>query len=517
MRKSKIATFLLTGIVLLGSMFDISAQAGIKTSVSEPITESKELNSTAWSFLGDITTKDNKVIISSETSDADTRFISKTFAKKSEEVTDMVKVDSTLKLTSLTQNTSFIFAFGLSNIEACSGEDGNVEIVISNRGGLSMSVLAYKDGEQIQVMQNKSMGTSVNREFSLTASINNKGVIAVSVNGSQICSEQLPVSGEGRFGVLQTGACGAEISKLNLVCNDYDRPENTEIFEDFEKGEFNINQLRSRIIGVGMAPASFTIKDYEGSKVMMFQNTAQAYLGTMHSYSNFEISFDIPYWPAEDICDEQGNVVTMKGDSICIGFGESTAAPRTATYAEDMDMIRLYKTSAVSDLRKLFDVTYEVAGMPKETDPYGYSVKFTLIDGKGELQVKPLNGEAYTTVATAEYSVQQTGYVNIWTTNGGTVAIDNLKIVNKDINPNTVTVEYETSILSNPDYDITQENTELVFREQKEDSGFQWKENMGAVTIMCVTGAGILAIIGFIIGNLMKQKKLQGGKTDEAV
>lgn len=502
--------------LLLSLVTETTALAGMKTFSTSVTTSENTLNNTDWNFMGDIQSKDNKVIISAESSDAETKIISKNVATAAPELEEMVSIETTMKLTALPSKAKFILAFGLSNIEAQSQEDGNVELVITNQNGLKLAAVAYSEGQEIVVVEAKNMGASLKKDFKLNASVTATGVLKVSVNGTVLCEKQLPVSGEGRFGVLQTGQCGAEISNMKLICREYERPENIEISEDFENADFNINELCSRIISVGMAPASFAIKDYNGNKVMMFQNTAAAFIGTKYTYSNFELSFDIPYWPGEDICDENGNVTVMKGHSLCIGIGEPSSDPKAASFADNMDLIRLNKDSAVSELRSIFNIVYNVAGMPKVSDDEGYSVKLTLVDGHVELFVKPLEATNYTLVASADYDVQQSGYINLWTTTGGTVAIDNIKITNLDKNPNLLTVEHQTSVLENPDYDITQESAELVFR-----PGNSNKKRTQFDEIYFVGGCAIVAVIilaaGATVRIVRKKKANKGGDTDASI
>lgn len=517
MRRMKLAAWMLMAVLLLGNCFETTSMAGLGTSVADIFTNETELNNTEFFFMGNIECKDGKVVISNEDSDADTKFICKGVSSIYEEVDDMVIMDSTLQLTALPQGEQFIFAFGLSSIEAQSKEAGNVEIVITNQNGLKMQILAYEtDNQATTVMQTRNLGVALKQDFRLGAKITNKGILQVTVNGSKICENKLPVDGVGRFGVLQTGSCGAVFSKLTVNNQVYDRPENTDIYEDFEDGEFNANELYAELRTVSIVPASQTIVDYNGNKVFQFKNTALAYIGTLHQYSNFEISFDIPYFPGKDIYDEDNNRVQLDGDSICIGFGEVTTKPLQATYQEDIDLIRLNKTSASSVNRNAYNVTYEVEGMPTVTDDVGYSVRLTLIDGHSELQVKPLSAKNYTTVATADYDNMRSGYINLWTTAGGTIAIDNLKIVNKDKNSNTIDMDYRTSKIVIEDYDITQESTELVFRPdadaEEEAKGGEF--NAELFVICCGTAALALVVIGLGITHIMKRRR-KGGSADE--
>ena len=525
MKKMKIISLAIVSVLLLGCMSSIPAHAGMEVTSTDVLNSESQLNSSDWYFMGDISYDSEKkaVQIPADSSDSDTRFVSKVVSTSDELLADMSTVKGSLKITALPAGQEVIFAFGLSTIEGNSGETGNVEIAISNNAGYKLGVKAYEEEKETTVLEPKSIGVSLNREFQFEAKVTNKQILIVKINGSVVCEKKIPVTAEGRFGVLQTGGCGLSISSLTLVNHSYARPENTNISENFENGDFNANELCSAMVSVGIGPGSHTVEDFKGNKVYMMRNAALSYIGTKNMYSNFEISFDIPYWPSKDILDEDGNRLQLSGHSICIGWGETVQEPlNKRTYSENIDMIQLNKDSAASNLKKNFTVNYKVEGMPTLMDDEGYSVKFSFVDGHAELSVKPLNEKNYTMIQEVDYTDIRSGYVKLWTLNGGTLAIDNLKITNKDQKPNVIDVEHKSSITVFEDYDISQESTELVFRPNsdkigEEETKFSFAElSSGTKTlvILNVVTAVVLIAVGITSYVLLKRKK-QGGKTDE--
>lgn len=510
MKKRHIVAIMLVCVLFLGGTFDLRALAGTRTLVSQVSAGEVDLNNADWNFTdANIVVKDNKLIIPSGTSTSETKFISKNVATLYPEVDNMIKVDASLKLTNLPAGQQFIFVFGLAGIEASAGESGNVELVFTNNGGVKFGVSAYSDTGQTTLRKASSCGISMNNEFTISAVITTKGALLVSINGSALPTIQLPVSGEGRFGVLQTGSCGAEFTDLTLTSEQYERPENADIFEDFEKGEFNANLLTSSTIAdPGIYPCQVLIEDYNGSKVLMFKNTYRSYFATKCEYSNFELSFDIPYWLGEDIYDEDDNIIAKKQDMIGIGWGENVIYRTGQEYLEDIDLVTLQKDRAVSYLRGKWDLSYDalgIEGIPDATSNEGYSVKFSVIDGYASLQIKPLGATTYSTVVEDYYDVHRSGYVCIWLPYEGYCAIDNFKIVNKDKNPNLVQVDYKSSIMSADDYVLTEEESNKTL---KEDPKPIPKNTFNGIEFLMICGLVAVLFIGvsIVIKVLMAKK-----------
>lgn len=519
MKKRHIVAMMLVCVLFLGGAFDLQALAGTRTLTSQVLADEADLNNADWNFTDvNIVVKDNKLVIPSDTSTAETKFISKNVATLYPEVENMIKIDATVKFTKLPGGKQFILAFGLAGIEAGVGEKGNVELSFTNSGGLKLGVSAYTDAGKTTIRQAGDCGIKMNEEFTLSAVITTKGELLITVNENALPKMKLPVSGEGRFGVLQTGSCGAEFSNLTITNENYERPENTDIFEDFEKGSFNANLLNSGTYSdPRLYPSRISVEDYNGSNVLMFKNTYRAYLGTRQMYSNFEISFDIPYWLGEDIYDEDDNLIEKKNDKIGIGWGESVLEPQGQEYLEDIDLICLQKDRAVSHLRERWNLSYAdlgITGIPDAKSDEGYSVKLSVIDGHAILQIKPLKATTYTTVVEDYYDVHRSGYVCIWMPYEGNCAIDNVKIVNKDKNPNLVQVEYKSSIMKVDDYALTEEEGDNVLQEDEKTTAKDEEKKpilgntSGGVGFLMICGLVAVLLIGasVVIKVLMTKK-----------
>ena len=169
--KNKIRVLSLSLVLVLVACFfqDTSALAGARKLTSDFLADSGEVNLTEW-HVGDenIYVKDNKLMIPAASSTDQTKFISKSVVKKSTAVDTLITASAAMRITQLPEGEQFILAFGLANIEAESGENGNVEIVFANNGGIVCSVIAYSDDEAITLVDKAKCGISVNSNFTLS-------------------------------------------------------------------------------------------------------------------------------------------------------------------------------------------------------------------------------------------------------------------------------------------------------------------------------------------------------------
>lgn len=504
MNKIRKLTCSLCCVVLLCSIFVIPASAGQRDLVSSFVSASGELNNTEWNSTDEnIVFKDGKLMIPGDTSTGDSKFISKNVGALDTSVKNMISASMKLKLTELPKGEKFILGFGLQTIEAYPEETGNVEIIFENNSGITVSVVAYGAEGAVTILDSKKCGVSMNKDFSVEAKISSESVMTLQINGSKLVNEKLPVTGEGRFGIIQTGSCGAVISQMVATCSYYDRPENTNIDEQFENGEFNANVLVSQQTrGNGIYPSYLKLEKYGDSNVLMYRNTGLAFFGTKHKYSNFEISFDIPYYLRENVYNEAGELIGKPCEGLCIGIGEDSAAPAGDAYVTDMDLIIFGPTSLISYLAHKYHVYYDGLNLFDPNTNEGFSVKLTVIDGHSELQLKPLKSGTYKTVATAYYENFRSGYINIWTTGNSNVAIDNLKITNLDKEPNLIDVEYKSSIVVAEDYQLTKEDTELIFRDEVVS-----EDNQPDTLIVLIAIIGVVAIVGIVLSIFVVRSK----------
>ena len=269
-------------------------------------------------------------------------------------------------------------------------------------------------------------------------------------------------------------------------------------------------------------PQSLSVQEYKGNNVLMFERTYLAYIGTRYQYSNFEMTFDIPYMQRKEVRDENGVLVEPATSNMLISFGGDTIDHQNYGYTQAAEAIVFHPSSSVSDLRSNHvgrDDNHLIFSEKLESDK-GFSVKLSVIDAVVTVGLKWLEEDNYTTVLTyTRASGTPTGYIHLWTNVLGNFAVDNLKIINKDAEPDLITVEENHDSFDRvPDFKY--EKTEYVFREEakKTDEGDKGNafETYGLLIYAAVIGVVILAG-SFAVGEVRKKKmKKIGGEQNEA-
>ena len=476
---------LLMVIVLLGSIFPTTqVEAGARTIT---IDGTSFENKGEWNNLkGQVTIDGTKLIFPTDSTEK-TGFICKTVIRADEFFEKLATVDCNLKLKTLPQGQSFVLAFGLAGIEAGMANRGNVEITFTNNNGIKVSVVAYeKANTPIIVSDSKAAGMSLNGNARVHAEVKNDGQILVSVNGKNVCNGTLPISGEGRIGFLQTGSCAAEVSDFKITSYQYYRPENSNIEEDFEEGSLNVSVLMGR---TWVGNKTFTFEEYKDNPVLMFESVGQTFLGTQASYSNFEMTFDVPYMRLKPGTDENGEPIDGTG-TIGISFGSEKTSVAKDEYKKAIDMIT-FKQGNVSSLQngaKYF------AENPYWSEEKPFSLQVIVKDCAVTVGAKWMNETNYHTILSYEISDRDvTGYVHLWVVDQGNFAIDNFKITNLDHNPTLVEKEFVSGLIEKPE-DWLYEPFERVYapetQETEEESVFSWYLLIPTTALI-----GILALV----------------------
>lgn len=467
--------------------FDVSA--GSSDVVVDKSTFAEALDDAKWNNAnGDVTAEGGKLIFPADSTE-DTKLIVKSPAKASGFNNELFSADATMKLKKLPSGETFVFGAAFANIESYMGDPGNVEVRFENNNGIKASVVAIdQDGEKTVLSKPQSCGSLGGTiKVSIRATVDKK--LTVKVNGKTLFNGASPVELEGRIGFIQTGNCEVEVSDVDIVSHQYDTPENTNVEEDFEDGGINVKALSSKLLsGCGYFPAGVHIEDYNGNKVLMFKNAAAGYFGTIYQYSNFELTFDVPYMLHSNVLREDGtvlqpvnaNFVVAIGDesSEYTGFGYSTAAASivfssTNVYnMKDDKMMTTFKENEYCDL----------------SGEEGYSVKIVVKDTQITAYIKKLDGTKYTEVLSYKSGNQTPlGYVHIWSAGQSNFAIDNFKITNLDEGAKVVEVGDEKGIVEGTE-DWEYQPMEVVYMEQETgNANLPW--------IIAMVGAAALGAI----------------------
>ena len=517
----KSVSVLFAAILLAGSISVLPADAGSSSFVVDSSTFEKELDAGTWNNPdGDIVVKDGALVFPKESTDT-TSLITKMNAKISEKHKNLIDADITMQLTELPKGEKFMIAFGLASVEALSGEAGNVEIEFENNGGLKAGAVAYDDaGDKVVLAKPVACG-SVGSDLNVDIAITTSGVLDVKVGGKQICKKELPVSGEGRFGFLQTGKCAAKVTKLNVVSYAYETPENPNVFEDFEDGYMDTNTLTHYVFNRNAAynPSYCGVEEMDGNKVFRFRNAGDMYFGTLYEYSNFELTFDVIGMQRVDEVNEDGDVTAPKNAHVCVAFGGEAADYTDYGYVQSTDLLifdspsRLvsFNTNTVQDLASL---GYDFTNVECDKD---FSIQVKMVDSWVTVGFKWIDEKKFTEVMKYQPSTETpTGYVQIWTaSNLANFSIDNFSIKNLDEDAKTIEVEPGQFVIEKP-ADFDYKPLEYVYRPAEKDGGFNLYYIIAIVAGVCVLALVLTAVIKKAVTN-KKAKKATAVAEAEAV
>ena len=160
-----------------------------------------------------------------------------------------------------------------------------------------------------------------------------------------------------------------------------------------------------------------------------------------------------------------------------------------------------------SELLKAFRIEIKDMGITDLSTNDGYSVKMKVVDGHYDVAVKSLKAKDYKTIASVDFDAQRSGYVNIWSSGDGDFAIDNLSIKNLDKNPNSIKVEYKSSLITAEDYVPAKAENEMKFRpDEGKDTGL-FSDKLVILDICLIAGAVLLFGAGFVFYLIRKNKK----------
>lgn len=505
--KKKLALVLSLVTALLVSVFPFqSVQAGDNSVVLDSSTlEDKKL----WSNLSDdVAVKNGKLVFPKE-SDQYTRFISMREAQFSEGLATLAKAEFTIKFTQLPEGEKFIFAFGLKSMESGIGEVGNIEVTFTNDGGIKASVLSYgEDGNAVTVCEPQACGIALNRNASIKAEVKADKTLTLSVNGKTICSGTLSVNGAGRAGFVQTKSCGAEVSGLKIYLARYERPENANVSEDFENG-FDTSVLTAKAIytySSGLDVRGAGIKDYNGSKVFMMENMGWSYIATLYDYSNFEMTFDVPYLLTHTITDDKGNLEYIDTGAFVVCFGNAQTDCLRPNYEDSAETLYWERDSLYSAFnREEHTVKHKYWQSER-----GFSIQVKVVDKHLTVGMKWIDEAKFETLM--EYDLGTTsslGKIHFWIPERANMAIDNLIIKNLDENPNLIETEFKSGKVTYKDYDY--KPFERVYKE-KEDATTDKKDSVN-VWYWSIPAALVLGGIAIAVTAVLTNKK--GGKTNE--
>ena len=492
-----ISSFLICIVFLLPIL---TVEAGKKAVVLDATT--LEDKSYWFSPNEDVLLVEQKIAFSKD-SEEDTKLISRPSLSIQQNYDEAVVLEGDVKFDALPSGESFVIGLGLQKIDTSIGDDDNVEITFTNDNGIKIGAYSQKEGEKTTIFEATSCGMSVGSKARVRIVISGDKTLSVSVQGRKIGAGKLSVSGEGRVGFLQTGNCALEISGLKIISYNYERPENTNVAEDFEKG-IDISKLdlvnTSEVGGSEWYPNRLAVEEYEGNQVLMFSNVAGYYFTTKYPYSNFEMTFDVPYI-------EYDKETKGANSSFGIYYGCPDNANGLWAEIESIDLFLFKQDGTISsEKQKAFEIKETAYSIWETCKPF--SVRVSVVDGNVEVGMKWMNEDKFKTVAS--YTLEQgspTGYIRFGVPSQYMkMAVDNVKITNLDDTPSLIETKYENGIVTFEDAEY--EPFERVYKDASEDT--DGKANQFSWYLIIPTAALVGVMIVGVCAGISARKKTSG-------
>lgn len=505
-------------IIAFGPLSLIQASAGASDNRIDSSSFAKELDATIWNAPnGDIYAKNGKIIFDENTADG-TRLITTKAIKASKYNDELFKTEYIFMLKKLSDGNKFLILFGMNNTESEYSEDGNIALVFEKSTGLKVSLVTYDDSGEATVLARPVSVGNIGKAMTVSAIAKTDNHLEIAVNGIKIFKGAVTPELVGRMGFAVTGAVQAEITKVDILSHRYDNPENANISEDFESGTMNINVLESCMLSSdGYSPASLTVQEYNGNKVLMFRNVGTGYVATTYQYSNFEISFDMPYAQFRSHIYDDATAIDRINMGLVLSFGDETSEFDSLKYDTSPEAI-VFANTSISRLKHdetTVDLREKAPGFYSAQDNLGYSVKVRVEDGNVCVYAKAISDTKYTQMFSYSLNnVTPLGYIHLWSKESANVAIDNLKIINLDKNPNLLDPEYKNGFISDePDWDYKPFPVDYVKNnEQSKQDGVNW-----LLLAIIEAAVGVVVAAGSIIIVKIKRKSKKGEcVTDES-
>ena len=519
MEKRKISNRISTAVLILTiavcSLNVMNVSAGYSEIVADSMSPKDSLDSAKWNIPNDdITVKEGKILFS-EDSTSDTRLITTAAIKVSEYNDVLMNLDCIMSLKSLPESQRFMIALALDTTESYDGEGDSLEIYFENRDGLKVGIQAYDEGgETITITEPQNCGISLGQSMKVNVNVSTDMILEVRINDKVICNQTSPINLEGRVGFLQSGACEAVIEEIKVVSYRYERPENTNISEDFESGSLDVNLFSSIMRSADAYPAGLFVDEYNGSKVLMYKNAGIGYFGTTHDYSNFELTFDIPYIQHKDVIEENGQIEVQKSMALVLSFGAQPAGEQWYGYETAADSI-VFEGNKIYTLKSGQVKMVDLARYCNIEQNEGPSVKLTVIDTDVTLSFQLLGSEEYEEIFSYKTGIETPlGKIQFWSSGRVSAALDNIRIMNKDENANLIEIEANPYVPEGTE-DWDYQPMERVYLEAEgEEEGFHWAM---LIVYAVIAGAVVLAVSLIIAGmqRSAKNRKKKGEKTNE--
>ena len=474
----------LTAVVLFGLAYSsvmlshpsvqVSAGATKSYVVSESSVVDGHINSGDLQVSGDVSAKNNTLIFGPEKSTSKVLGKTKIQNHKAAGLADLFHGSMTVQLNSLVDKGTFSICFGMPSISSDISGKGALEVRLEKKvSTVFLSVIEHY-GEDIEMsfLTDQEMTSLKNGEAtSFAFDATTEGEFTLTVGGSVLLNKtQLNEGAEGYFGLISQGENQIQVSAMSLYGYTYNVPTNVDYVEQFDhNGTYNGNFLVTQAKTGALSPSYLAVD--KDSETLRFSNTGEASLTTRFNYSNFELSFDVPFLSRVAKQDENGNFTQLISNWFAIAWGlnDFEATPGAteslcpwilfeglpvdtsvahwdhSVHYTNPRLILYQKTTPLKiwPMDNIDGTNFNVWN-PSLGDA-GFSIKLTMVDGTIDLYGKFDSSTDYFHLFTYDLGESTIGYLRLFTWSDGGVSdagmkytslanfsIDNFSVKNKD-------------------------------------------------------------------------------------
>ena len=430
-----------------------------------------QLDKGKWRIAGNVKSENNSVVFDGDCSENARITTRSVFKDCSADGIDEIYTSSfTLTISGIPsgENNRFAVSYGLDKIAGELGETGTSEVYFVNdnerlkvgvckfdeESGTKTDIVAPADYPSLDFGSSFTLNVSLVASGYMTVTIAPAGVSSPYVLCDDATVGNTDHSLTGRVCIGQTAVCDATISSVRIKSYDYTNAATPiELTESFDKDEYNGNAFYTRSDPNDGTNLSGGVKVENGA--LNFTGRP-CFISSVYSYSNFEMTFDLIDVTRKTVKDEDGNVVKEKasgwlGISLEAMTGRGTFDNHARTNALYTMQIESKENSFFNQLSRTDLSEYPSAYKTSEMDILSeanegkiYNYKVVMNDGIFSVWYKLSDSEDYPAEPLFSKDLGYTPY--------GSVAImaygycgytfDNIKIVNKDIRPQNVKIEY---------------------------------------------------------------------------
>lgn len=438
-----------------------------KTSITD------QLDKGTWRIAGNVKSVNDSVVFDGDCS-PNARITTRNVFKdcSADGINEIYTSSYTLTISDIPsgEDKRFAFSYGLEKIAGELGEKGTSEVYFINGGndvlkvgvckfdkesGAKTDIVAPTDYPSLAFGSSFTLNVSLVADGYMTVTIAPAGVSVPYVLCDDSTKGNTDHSDSGRVCIGQTDVCEATISSVKIKSYDYTNAATPiELTESFDNDEYNGNAFYTRSDPNDGTNLSGGVKIENGALTFTGR---PCFISTVYSYSNFEMTFDLTDVTRKTVKDADGNVVKEKA-SGWLGFSLEASTGRGAfdnhartnvlyTMEVEGKISRLYNQLNSNPKMQEYPAAYKTVEMDilsEKNEGKVYNYKVSMHDGVFSVWYKLSDSENYPSEPLFSKDLGYTPY--------GSVAImaygycgytfDNIKIVNKDIHPQKVEIEY---------------------------------------------------------------------------